>query len=93
MNNPTEILASARIALKEGDSEKAIKLLEDNCLKENASALFLMGEIFYNRQEWGSALNSFRRCQILEPNQKAAQAYIDLIMNILGFFHTDQFNP
>lgn len=93
MNNPAEILANARIALKEGDTGKALKLLDDNSLIENSSAFFLMGEIFYNRQEWGRALNSFRRCQELDPTQKAAQSYVDLILNILGFFHTDQFNP
>jgi hypothetical protein len=39
------------------------------------------------------ALNGFRKVLQLDPSQKAAQTYVELILNILGFFHTDQFNP
>jgi len=78
---------------KEGDSEQALALLSDPSLKDNPQANFLTGEILYNNQKWGLALNSFRHCLQLDPGNLAAQTYIDLILNILGFFHTDQFNP
>ena len=83
----------ARILWKEGDTERALTILDHPDLKENTDAFFLIGEIQYKRQNWGAALNSFRRCLQINPEQKAAQTYVDLILNILGFFHTDQFNP
>lgn len=86
-------IETARLAWKEGDAERALSVLDHPGLKENADAFFLIGEIHYNRQEWGNALNSFRHCLQINPDQKAAQTYVDLILNILGFFHTDQFNP
>jgi tetratricopeptide (TPR) repeat protein len=62
-------------------------------LNEDTDAHFLKGEIHYSRQEWGLALNCFRKVLQLDPSQIAAQTYVELILNILGFFHTDQFNP
>jgi len=78
---------------KDGDAEKALLLLNDPSFNEEAEAFFLAGEIEYSRQNWGAALNFFRRCLQLNPGMFAAQTYVDLILNILGFFHTDQFNP
>jgi len=87
------IIAEAQIWWKEGDSDKALELLSIPALEENCPAVFLAGEIHYNNQNWGKALNCFRKCLQLNPDLTAAQTYVDLILNILGFFHTDQFNP
>lgn len=78
---------------KRGNPEKALSLLEDSALMDSTEALFLKGEIHYSLQNWGEALNCFRHCLQLDPDLKAARVYADLIMNILGFFHTDNFNP
>lgn len=78
---------------KEGDSQMALQLLSDPNLTAHIEAQFLVGEIHYNNQNWGAALNSFRKCLQIDPNMRSAQTYVDLISNILGFFHTDQFNP
>jgi len=83
----------ARQLRDNGDSPGALSLLENPDLKDDANAAFLRGEIYYNNQNWGDALNSFRHCLEINPSQTAAQTYVDLILNILGFFHTDQFNP
>ena len=88
-----DLIFKAKQMWKEGDSAQALALLNDPSLKENPQADFLSGEIRYNSQEWGLALNSFRRVLQLDPENLAAQTYVDLILNILGFFHTDQFNP
>jgi tetratricopeptide (TPR) repeat protein len=88
-----DIISAARKARENGDMDKALTLLEDPSLKENPEALFLAGEIHYNKQNWGSALNSFRKSLHADPDQPSARTYVDLILNILGFFHTDQFNP
>jgi tetratricopeptide (TPR) repeat protein len=94
MNSKMEdLIADARQAWKEGNTGKALERLDDPTLKENEEALFLMGEIHYNMQNWGKALNCFRRCLQIKPDFEAAQTYVELILNILGFFHTDHFNP
>jgi hypothetical protein len=88
-----DLIIEANGAWKEGDSGKALELLSHPALKDNPQANFLAGEILYNNQKWGLALNSFSRCLQLDPENMAAQTYVDLILNILDFFHTDQFNP
>jgi hypothetical protein len=88
-----DLIIEARMAWKAGDSARGLELLGHPSLNENAEALFLMGEIYYSMQQWGTALNCFRHCQQINPDFEAAQTYVDLILNILGFFHTDQFNP
>lgn len=89
----SDLIAEAHELWKSGSPEKALALLEHDALKESTEAIFLKGEILYSMQNWGGALNSFRHCLLLDPGFKAAQTYVDLILNILGFFHTDQFNP
>ncbi len=88
-----DLIVEAREIWKAGDPTRAVALLDNPALKDNPEAIFLRGEIHYNNQEWGAALNSFRRCLQLDDSFKAARTYIDLILNILGYFHTDQFNP
>lgn len=88
-----DIIFKARQLKDQGDFLEALKLLDQPALRGNSEAAFLAGEIHYNNQNWGDALNSFRQCLEINPSQIAAQTYIDLILNILGFFHTDQFNP
>lgn len=94
MINETEILIlEARNFWKEGDFQKALDWLRKPSLSENIDAVFLTGEIHYSNQNWGLALNCFRKCLQINPEYLAAQTYVELILNILGFFHTDQFNP
>lgn len=88
-----DIISNAKLIWQEGDTEGAIALLENSSLNKNTDAVFLMGEIYYSKQNWGASLNCFRRCLQLNPDLKAAQTYVELITNILSFFHTDQFNP
>ena len=93
MTDPTALIEKARLSWKGERQEEALALLENPSLQENPTAIFLAGEIHYSAQNWGAALNKFRRCLQMDPNFQAAQTYVDLIINILGFFHTDQFNP
>jgi hypothetical protein len=87
------LIAEASGAWKNGNPERALSLLGVNVLKDSPEAVFLKGEIHYSLQNWGEALNCFRLCLHLDPDFVAAQTYVDLIMNILSFFHTDHFNP
>lgn len=93
MTDSTALIEKARLSWKGERPEEALDLLENALLRENPAAIFLAGEIHYSAQNWGTALNKFRRCLQIDPNLQAAQTYVDLIQNILGFFHTDQFNP
>ncbi len=93
VKNYTNIIAGARSLWKEGEFQRALDILGDPALKENFDAVFLMGEIHYNNQNWGSALNCFRKSLQINPEYLPAKTYVELILNILGFFHTDQFNP
>lgn len=88
-----DLIIEANAKWKAGNSAEALNLLSHPSLKENPQANFMSGEIHYNNQNWGLALNSFRGCLQQEPDNKAAKTYVDMILNILGFFHTDQFNP
>ncbi|MEK7718022.1 MAG: tetratricopeptide repeat protein, partial [Bacteroidota bacterium] len=88
-----ELILKAQQLRDQGDFKEALKLLDQPSLKEDAEAAFLAGEIHYNNQNWGDALNSFRHCLQIDPAKTGAQTYVDLILNILGFFYTDQFNP
>ncbi|MCK9410849.1 MAG: hypothetical protein M0Q53_01020 [Prolixibacteraceae bacterium] len=88
-----ELILKARQLRDHGDFQGALTLLDQPSLKEDAEAAFLCGEIHYNNQNWGVALNRFRHCLQIDPSRTAAQTYVDLILNILRFFHTDQFNP
>jgi tetratricopeptide (TPR) repeat protein len=88
-----DLILRARQLRGQGDFQEALNLLDQPFLKEDAEAVFLAGEIHYSRQDWGPALNCFRRCLQINPDFVAAQTYVDLILNILEFFHTDQFNP
>jgi hypothetical protein len=88
-----DLILKAKHTWKDGNPEQALRLLDVFSLKEDTDAHFLKGEIHYSRQEWGLALNCFRKVLHLDPSQIAAQTYVELILNILGFFHTDQFNP
>ena len=87
------MIREARVAWKDGNLAKALELLDLPVLSENAEAIFLAGEIHYSMQNWGKALNCFRHCLLINSDFEGAQTYVDLILNILGFFHTDQFNP
>lgn len=90
MNDEIE---AARAEWREGRVENALLVLKESTLKDTYTALFLQGEIQYSLQNWGEALNSFRHCLQLDPDSREAKTYVELILNILGFFHTDQFNP
>jgi predicted negative regulator of RcsB-dependent stress response len=88
-----DLMIEARVAFGEGKLEEALGMLEGASMEDNPEACFLMGEIYYNQQNWGAALNQFRACLVLDEDNKPAQTYVDMILNILSFFHTDQFNP
>jgi tetratricopeptide (TPR) repeat protein len=87
------LIYEARAAMEEGRAEDAMKILENSKLDGNREVLFLKGEASYQLQNWGEAINYFRDYRTGNPNDGKAQAYIDMIENILSFYHPDHFNP
>lgn len=87
------VLDEAKKAFSRGETEEALRLLDQISDKTNPELLFLMGEIYYKLQRWGDALNCFLLYRENCPENGEAKTYIDMINNILAFYHTDLYNP
>ena len=60
---------------------------------ENAELYIERGKCYFRRQEWGSAINDFRRAVELNPEATEAQQFIDMTQEILEFRYKDIYNP
>jgi tetratricopeptide (TPR) repeat protein len=93
MEESTCLILEARNALTQGKAEEALEILQKFNLEDNSEALFLKGEACYHLQKWGESMNCFRSYLSKDPGDQRAKAYVDMIQNILSFYHSDQFNP
>jgi hypothetical protein len=93
MNDINQLLDQARAAYNEGRLDEVLTILQDEQFKYNLQALFLKGETFYKLQKWGEALNCFSVYLEKDPLNVQVKSYIEMIQNILGFYHKDFFNP
>lgn len=59
----------------------------------NAGLLVERGRRYYRHQEWGRALNDFRRALEAAPACSEARQYIEQIEQILDFRYKDIYNP
>jgi len=91
--NKEILLASARKAYEEGNLEMALNILGDEKLQENSEAIFIMGEVFYKLQKWGDSLNCFNKVLEIEKDNDGALTYVNMIKNILNFYHKELYNP
>ncbi|WP_423127464.1 hypothetical protein [Gaoshiqia sp. Z1-71] len=87
--------------------EEAARLIDANRLDEAkqliaglpelqedaADCQFLLGKIACRKQEWGMAVNHFNRTLAIDPEYPSAQAQIDMVNDILGYYTPDMFNP
>jgi len=80
---------------KAGNLEESEKqTLEALRVNTNSVELyFLLGEIYSKKQQWGKAVNQFRKVLDLDPENKEAETRIKMISSIFNFFNPDQFNP
>jgi len=92
MNSKIEELTDLFKAGNSEESEKqtieALKVYTDS-----AELYFLLGEIYSKKQQWGKAVNQFRKVLVLDPENKEAETRIKMISSIFNFFNPDQFNP
>ena len=93
MKRSEDILSDAKIAFAEGNVEEALRLVDDLTGIEDFDLWFFRGEIYFKLQRWGNALNCFRRAGVIAPENVQVNTYVEMINNILSFYHTDQFNP
>lgn len=89
-----EKLTKAKEAYERGELEEVFSLLNNDEVDElDSTANMLLGMSYYKMQEWGKALNCFNAVVLVEPENKNAKGYIDMIQNILKFYHKDRYNP
>jgi len=89
-----ERLTKAKEAYESGDLDEVFSLLDNRNVEEgNVEVDILLGLTYYKMQQWGDALNHFRAVTSIEPENKNAKGYIDMIQNILKFYHKDMYNP
>ena len=62
-------------------------------LNEEIAELKEKGVGCFRRNEWGEALNSFRKVLALNPDDKEAKEYIKMVEEILAFRYKDIYNP
>jgi len=89
-----EKLTKAKEAYERGELKEVFSLLNNGEVDELDSTVnMLLGMSYYKMQEWGKALNCFNAVVSVEPENKNAKGYIDMIQNILKFYHKDRYNP
>lgn len=93
MKRSEDILSDAKIAFAEGNVEEALRLVDNLTGIEDFDLWFFRGEIYFKLQRWGNTLNCFRRAGVIAPENVQVNTYVEMINNILSFYHTDQFNP
>jgi len=93
MEGTEYLILMAKSALAQSKAAEVMEILQDSKLDDNSEVLYLKGEASYRLQNWGESINYFRDFQSKNPDDKKAQAYIEMIQNILTFYHKDHFNP
>lgn len=51
------------------------------------------GMLRYRRNEWGEALNDFRRALEIDPSHEEAKQFTEMVQEILAFRYKDIYNP
>lgn len=51
------------------------------------------GKCYFRKNDWGSAINDFKKAEELAPNQTEAKQYIEMAQEILEFRYKDIYNP
>lgn len=60
---------------------------------EDAELYIERGKCYFRQNEWGSAINDFRKAQKLSPEKEEAKQYLEMAEEILEFRYKDIYNP
>lgn len=72
---------------------KEHKLFSAACSDGLTAQFMAEGREYYRRNEWGAALNAFRKVLKEAPDNCEAAEYVKMIEEILSFRYTDIYNP
>jgi tetratricopeptide (TPR) repeat protein len=86
-------LTGAERLIENGNITEAASLLDIPEMEKLAGCHYLRGRIHMKQQDWGSALNAFRRCLELDPEHAKAGTETDIVNAILDFRCTGLMNP
>ncbi len=86
-------LTEAEKLIEKGNVTEAASLLDIPEMEKLAGCHYLKGKIGMKQQDWGSALNAFRRCLELDTKHPKAGAETDIVNAILDFRYTGLVNP
>lgn len=91
----TDQLTMARRHYQSGELEEGIQKLDELLLNDavHVEALLLKAQILYRQQQWGAALNTLNMLLEKVPQHQEALNYRQMVMDILGFWHKDHYNP
>jgi predicted Zn-dependent protease len=85
----------ALLAYEKGDLDESL-IMAGSLLKgdeNNCELLLLKAKIMYKQQKWGDALNVLNSILLIDSNHTAAINYKQMVMDILTFWHKDNYNP
>lgn len=61
--------------------------------QESADLYIERGKCYYRQNEWGSAINDFRKAEELQPDRQEARQFREMVEEILEFRYKDIYNP
>lgn len=90
-----EELNKAEILFNEGKLNEALELLNEYSKNDpfNIECLLLRAKAYYKMQRWGDALNDLNSVLNKEPENKVANNYKSMVINIISFWNKDNYNP
>jgi nicotinate-nucleotide adenylyltransferase len=60
---------------------------------DNAELYLERGKCYFRKNEWGSAINDFRKAEEIAENKTEARQYIEMAEEILEYRYKDIYNP
>ena len=60
---------------------------------DNAELYVERGKAYFRRNEWGSAINDFRKAEELAEDKTETRQYIEMAEEILEYRYKDIYNP
>lgn len=61
--------------------------------QESADLYIERGKCYYRQNEWGNAINDFRKAEELQPDRVEARQFREMVEEILEFRYKDIYNP
>ena len=61
--------------------------------EDNAELYVERGKCYYRQNEWGNAINDFRKAEELKPELEEARQFREMVEEILEFRYKDIYNP